>query len=107
MPVLLCLCTCPDAATADQLATQLVTARLSACVNVLPGVRSVYRWEDKVERAEEVMLLIKTTGQAYPQLLQHIVQLHPYTTPEVIALPVEGGLPAYLDWVHANTQASA
>lgn len=107
MTVLLCLCTCPDADTAGRLAATLVDERLAACVNVLPGVASVYRWQGVVERAEETLLLAKTTHERLPALQARIAELHPYELPEVIAVEAAGGLPGYLDWVAAETRPHA
>ena len=103
MSFLLVLCTCPDAATADALAQALVEERLAACVNVLPGVRSVYRWQGAVERTDEVLLLAKTTVARFDELEARIVALHPATLPEVIACDIAGGLDRYLAWVGAAT----
>ena len=105
MTSLAVLTNCPDAETAEQLANALVTRRLAACVNLLPPCRSVYQWEGKVEQAVEVPLLIKTTEACYPALEAAIRELHPYQTPEIIALPVAHGLPAYLQWVADETRA--
>lgn len=93
-----------DAASAQQLARALVEQRLAACVNMLPAVHSIYRWEGAVEEAGEVTLLIKTTAARYPALEQAIVALHPYELPEVIAVPVSAGLPAYLGWIARETR---
>ncbi len=95
----LILCTCPDRECAERLAEALVEQRVAACVNILPGIKSVYRWEGKLESAEETLLLIKSHSRAYPALQQLILRLHPYELPEIIAVPVENGLPAYLDWI--------
>jgi periplasmic divalent cation tolerance protein len=102
--VLLCLSTAPDLATARALADALVGERLAACVNLLPGLQSVYRWHGHVEHAEEVLLLIKTTRTCLPALQARIVALHPYELPEVLAVEGAGGLPAYLDWVASETR---
>ncbi len=101
--VLLVMSNLPDRASARSLARALVDARLAACVNVLPGVESVYRWQGAVEQAEEVTLLVKTTRRQYAQLQQAIIAAHPYDLPEVIALPIADGHPAYLHWVAAET----
>ena len=93
-----------DAASAQQLARALVEQRLAACVNMLPAVHSIYRWEGAVEEAGEVTLLIKTTTSRYPALEQAIVALHPYELPEVLAVEASGGLTAYLDWVSEQTR---
>ncbi len=103
--VLVCFCTCPDAATAEHIARALVDARLAACVNLLPDVRSVYRWDSDVVVDDEVLLMIKTTPAQLPALRDRLVALHPYETPELIALPVADGLPAYLQWVANSTGA--
>lgn len=87
------LCTFPDAATADALARILVEERLAACVNLLPGVRSVYRWQGEVEQAEEVLGIIKTTETRLPALMERLRALHPYDCPELIALDAVAGLP--------------
>jgi len=93
----------PDAASAHALASRLVELRLAACVNILAPCRSVYRWQDAVEDAEEVPLLIKTTPERYPALEAEIRDRHPYELPEIVAVPLVRGLPAYLDWVAAET----
>lgn len=94
---MLVLCTFPDLDQARQIGAALVERQVAACVNLLPGVESIYRWEGKVERAGEVLGLIKTTR--YSDLESAIRELHPYEVPEIIALPVAAGLPAYLAWV--------
>lgn len=104
---LACLCTCPDAATAARIAETLVGERLAACVNVLPGVGSVYRWDGRVERAEEVLLVIKTVRARLDALTARVVELHPYELPEVLAVDVAGGLPGYLAWIEDATRTGA
>lgn len=103
--VLVVLTNCPDAAAAETLAARLVERRLAACVNVLAPCRSVYRWQDGIETATEIPLLIKTTPVRYVELEPAIRELHPYELPEIIAVPVMRGLPGYLDWVVAETTA--
>ena len=93
----------PDDASARALATRLVESGLAACVNVLSPCRSVYRWQGAVEDAVEVPLVIKTTRARYAELECAIVDAHPFDVPEIIALPVTQGLPAYLDWIAAET----
>lgn len=100
--ILLCLCTCPDAASAQKLAGTLVGERLAACVNRLPGVLSTYRWQGEVNTDNEELLLIKTTADRFEALKARLLALHPYELPELIALPIERGHAAYLDWVRAN-----
>ncbi len=100
----LVLCTCPDTPTAQALARQLVERRLAACVNLLPPMQSVYRWQGQVEQAGEVQLLAKTCADRLDALTAAIVQLHPYELPEILALTPSAGLPAYLDWIRAETR---
>jgi periplasmic divalent cation tolerance protein len=102
--VLIVLTNCPDAEVADRIARTLVEQKLAACVNRLPAVDSVYRWQGAVERAVEVPLLIKTTRERLPEVQEAIRALHPYEVPEIIAIPVVAGLPAYLRWVVDETQ---
>ena len=104
MEILLVLTSVPDQAAAELLAAALVENRLAACVNILQPCRSIYRWQGAVEKADEVPLLIKTTEACYPALEAAIRAVHPYVTPEIIALPVALGLPDYLAWVAAETQ---
>ncbi|WP_228144113.1 divalent-cation tolerance protein CutA, partial [Acinetobacter baumannii] len=106
MPVsaLICFCTCPDADSAERIATALVAERLAACVNLLPGLRSVYRWQRKVEAAAEVLLLVKTSAEAYPALQERLRQLHPYELPELLAVEAASGLPEYLQWLAAESR---
>ena len=101
---LICFCTCPDAASAERIATALVQERLAACVNIVSGLRSVYRWQDQVEAADEVLLLIKTHADTYPALQARLLALHPYELPELLAVEAAAGLPAYLDWVAENAR---
>jgi periplasmic divalent cation tolerance protein len=97
--ILLCYCSCPDAASAQVIATALVDERLAACVSCLAGVSSTYRWQGKVTTDSEELLLIKTTAGRFDALKGRLLQLHPYELPELIAVPVEFGHTAYLDWV--------
>ena len=101
---LLVLTNLADTTSAQLLARALVEQRLAACVNMLPAVQSVYRWNDVVEEAAEVTLLIKTTTARYDELEQAIRALHPYELPEVIAVPVSAGSPAYLGWIAQETR---
>ena len=102
-PHLLILCTCPDQATAQNIANQLIDRTLAACVNILPGLTSVYQWQGKRETAQEYLLLIKATDATYPVLEQAITELHPYELPEVIAVPIIQGLNGYLQWIEQQT----
>ncbi|MBB3345428.1 divalent-cation tolerance protein CutA [Luteimonas sp. RC10] len=103
MPVLTCLNTCPDNATAQHIARALVEARLAACVNLVPGVTSIYRWQGQVQSDAEVLLVIKTTADRLEALTERLRALHPYDTPALVALPVAGGLTDYLRWVDDET----
>lgn len=105
--VLLVLCNAPDAATAEKLADHLLQSRLAACVNILAPCSSRYRWQGVIETATEVPLLIKTTAAAYPRLEAALREHHPYELPEIIAVPVDRGLPAYLQWVADETDVMA
>ena len=103
MKPLLVLTNLPDRAAAERLADALIGARLAACINILAPCRSVYRWKDAVQRDEEYPVLIKTTEARYAELEQAIRANHPYELPEIIAVPIERGLPAYLEWLGSET----
>jgi periplasmic divalent cation tolerance protein len=102
---LLVLTNVPDRAVAEKLAELLIAQRLAACVNILAPCRSVYRWKGAVQHDEEHPMLIKTTQERFAALEQALRAGHPYELPEIIAVPIERGLPAYLDWVAAETKA--
>lgn len=102
-PALLCLSTAPDRPVADRIARTLVEERLAACVNLLPGITSVYRWQGAVETGEEVLMLAKTSAERLDALTARIAELHPYDVPEVVAVEIGGGLPAYLEWIASET----
>ena len=93
------LCTVPDTATGEALGRHLVENGLAACVNLVPGLTSIYRWQQRVEQAAETLLLIKTHSDRFTELCQTIQRLHPYELPEIVAVPLTAGLPAYLDWI--------
>lgn len=95
----LILSTCPDTEVAGRIADTLVDQKLAACVNLVPGLRSVYRWQGQRERAEEVLLIIKSRTQDYSAVENALRALHPYELPEIIAVPISAGLPAYLAWL--------
>jgi periplasmic divalent cation tolerance protein len=101
--IVIVLTTLPDRAAATRLAAMLVEQHHAACVNILAECTSVYRWEGKIEMAAEVPLLIKTTACAYPALEQKLRANHPYALPEIVSVPVGGGLAAYLEWVAAES----
>jgi periplasmic divalent cation tolerance protein len=102
--VRVCLVTAPDADTAQRIAQALVQERLAACVNVLPGVTAIYRWEGAVQRDAEQLLLVKTTRGRLEALAERLAVLHPYTLPELVALAPSGGSARYLDWVRAECE---
>jgi len=92
-------CTCPDKDTAEKIARLLVENNLAACVTIVPNITSVYRWQEQIEAADEVLLLIKARQDAYPLLETMIKTHHPYQLPEIIAIAIERGLPDYLNWI--------
>lgn len=100
----LLMCSCPDQQTALGLAEHLVAEQLAACVSLLPGVTSVYRWEGEMQHQSEVLLLIKTTLERVEQLTERLRRLHPYEVPEIIAVPITEGLHDYLSWINTCTQ---
>ncbi|MDH5409513.1 MAG: divalent-cation tolerance protein CutA [Gammaproteobacteria bacterium] len=97
---LIAICTVPDQATASLLADKLVSAGLAACVNIVPGIQSVYAWQGKIEQDNELLLMIKTKSSVFSELEQLILQHHPYELPEIIAVSIEAGSTAYLDWIN-------
>lgn len=100
---LLVLTNVPDRATGERLADLLVEQRLAACVNILAPCRSVYRWKDAIQHDEEHPMLIKTTAERYAALESALRAGHPYELPEIIAVPIERGLGAYLSWLSQET----
>jgi periplasmic divalent cation tolerance protein len=84
---------------AEAVAETLVESRVAACVSIVPKVRSIYRWQGKVEREDEALLVIKTTEERTAAVIDRIRRVHPYDVPEAIALPIVEGLPEYLDWI--------
>ena len=103
MKPLLVLTNLPDRAAAESLADALISEQLAACVNILAPCRSVYRWQGAVQHDEEHPLLIKTTEERYAALEQAIRTRHPYELPEIVAVRIERGLAAYLEWLAAET----
>lgn len=98
-------CTCPDQAMAERIAETMVREQLAACANLVPGLTSIYRWQGAIQHDSEWLLIIKTRGTVYPLLEARIRELHSYNTPEIIALPIQTGSAAYLDWIAGNTGA--
>jgi periplasmic divalent cation tolerance protein len=97
----LALSTSPDERTARELAQGLVAARLAACVNIVPGLVSLYPWEGRIETAEECLLIIKTRRSGFEDVRDYLRANHPYELPEIIAIPIVAGLPEYLAWIDA------
>ena len=101
---LIVLTTMPDEASAEQLAKALIERSLAACVNILPRMKSIYRWKDRLEQGTEHQLLIKTLSEKYEDVENFIKNAHPYELPEILAIPVEKGLPGYLGWIADNCE---
>lgn len=97
------LCTCPDNTSARQLAQTLLSEKLAACVNLIPQVTSLYYWQGKMEESQEVQLVIKTRRTMFGVLQERLLAIHPYEVPEILALPILCGNPAYLQWVQEQT----
>ena len=95
----LVITTCPTQAEAEGLAEKLLSARLAACVNIVPGVLSLYEWQGKLEREQEFLLLIKSRAEGFPELEKLVQASHSYELPELIAVPIEEGSAAYLNWI--------
>jgi periplasmic divalent cation tolerance protein len=104
--VLLVMCNLPDESAARQLARHLVDSGLAACVNVMAPCTSIYRWQGVTEEATEVPVMVKTSAHRYPELEAAIMARHPYELPEIVAVPVTRGLPAYLEWVAGETRTA-
>jgi periplasmic divalent cation tolerance protein len=95
--------TAPNNDEAERIASSLVSERLAACVNIVGGIESIYRWEGEVTRDRETLLIIKTVDERYAELEGRVKELHTYTTPEVIAYKIERGSDAYLKWLREST----
>ncbi len=101
--ILLVYCTCPDEHTGAELAAHLVERGLAACVNVLPGINSIYKWRGEMQSDTEALLLIKSAATGYAALQAEIKAQHPYELPEIIAVSIATGLPDYLNWIKEET----
>ena len=104
MKAIVVLTTMPEVRSARKMADRLVRKKLAACVSVLPGVSSIYHWQDKIEKAQEVQLLIKTSTARWKDLQKFVLAEHPYDLPELVALPVTAGSKKYLSWIQASVR---
>ena len=95
------LCTSPDKESAEKIARQLINDKIAACVNILPGLTSIFPWQGKIETEQEHLLLIKTRKDRYQFVEKSIQTNHPYEIPEIIAIPVENGLAEYMQWIES------
>ena len=100
--VLLALSTFPDQETARRISNELVTKKLAACANILPGVESIYRWKEKIESGNEILVLFKLSEDRQSAFQEKLRSLHPYDVPEIIFVPISSGMPEYLRWVTEN-----
>lgn len=98
------LITCPDRRSAQRIASALVEARLAACINLVPGVISIFRWEGRLQKSSEILLIVKSSTRSFPALVKAVRHLHPYTVPEIIRLPIAAGFPAYLKWLKKESK---
>ena len=101
---LLVLCTCPGNTVAAEISTALIEQQLAACVNRVPGVKSWYRWEGRLQQDEEVLLLVKTTQSRFAEVEAAIRRLHPAAVPEIIGVPIVAGSTDYLNWLESSTR---
>ena len=106
MEFCICLVTAANPVEASTIAQELVTRRLAACVNVVPGIRSTYRWKERIESASEVLLIIKSSRERIPELQNAVLELHSYETPEFIVLPIEHCAQAYAAWLSESLSRS-
>jgi periplasmic divalent cation tolerance protein len=95
------LCTCPNKETAEKIAQLLVEQALAACVNILPGITSIYSWQGQIESSDEHLLIIKSPEANYQAIEAKIRSFHPYELPEIIAVPIAHGLPEYINWINS------
>jgi periplasmic divalent cation tolerance protein len=100
--ILLALSTFPDRETAQRISNQLVTEKFAACANILPGIESIYRWKEKIETGNEMLVFFKLSEDRQSAFQERLRSLHPYEVPEIIFIPVASGLPEYLRWVADN-----
>ncbi|PZQ43513.1 MAG: divalent-cation tolerance protein CutA [Micavibrio aeruginosavorus] len=95
--------TCPDMDVAKTIVRGIVEKRLAACANILPNMTSFYWWDEKVQEADEVVVIFKTTKDSWPELCEALKAVHPYEVPCIVALPIESGYEPYLTWIGAET----
>ena len=95
--------TAPNSEEARRIANALVSEQLAACVNIVPSIESIYRWEGRVTSDSEALMIIKTTNDRYVDVERRVKELHTYTTPEIVAIPIEQGSKEYLDWLRKST----
>lgn len=100
--ILMVFVTVPGLKDGNRISKEIVISRLAACVTIIPGVRSMYWWEGKIARANEAMLVVKTTRNQYRRLERKILELHPYEVPEILAIPLVTGSPQYIEWIKAE-----
>lgn len=105
-PAVVLLCTVPNLEIGRSIARAVVNERLAACVNLVPGLTSIYRWEGAVQEDQEVLLVLKTRPERVERLTGSLIELHPYDVPEVLTFPTTGGHDAYLAWIRAETSWS-
>jgi periplasmic divalent cation tolerance protein len=99
--------TFPDIATAEEICRDIVEAGLAACANIIPGMRSIYHWKDKIEEVDEVVAIMKTRGDLAEELIESVESMHPYDTPAIVVLPLSQGSARYLEWIVATTTRGA
>jgi len=100
MKIAIVLSTFSDMKTASEVAEKIVVEELAACVNIIPSLRSIYKWKGKVSKDDEILLIIKTSKKKLKSLIRRIKELHPYELPEIVALSSSNGLKEYLEWVN-------
>ena len=103
---ILVLNTCPDLQTAESIANILVDQQLAACVNIVPGIMSIYQWKGQIEKEQEALLIAKTRADKFEHITKTIKARHPYELPEIISVPINDGLPEYLSWINDNVAPS-
>lgn len=104
MDYIIVFCTCPNEEIGRKIAEKLVTDKIAACVNIVPGLESIYRWQGQICKDKEMMLIIKSSSDKYNQLENSIRAIHPYETPEIIAVTISNGYEKYLEWISENIE---